>query len=134
MLSTHAITMLGKKGFVTLEQLSDAIQPLMEQYQSMMIGMDVFMAENPQLANDPSAILDIMDCFYRLILLSIKVGPMTFKCTCTSGFVSYAGEHSTLAAMLFDSVMEVPPGADITRLKDRQAKVRLTPFTLKRSW
>ena len=50
--STHAIAMLEKKGFTSLEQLREAIEPLMEQYQCMMIDMNEFMTEHPELAND----------------------------------------------------------------------------------
>ena len=132
--STHAISMFEKKGFTSLEQLREVVPPLMEQYQSMMIDMDAFMRENPQFVQDPEAIMDIMDCLYRVLPLTVRVGPATFKCVCTEGFVSYACVHSTLAAMFFDPDMEVPGIADITRLKDRPAKVRLTPFSHKRQW
>jgi hypothetical protein len=98
----------------------------------MMVNMDEFMSENPQFAKEPGAIMDLMDSFYRLILLPIRVGPMCFKCTCTRGFVWYACNHSTIATMLFDPTIEVPQSADITRLKDRPAKVRTTPFSLHR--
>jgi hypothetical protein len=64
------------------------------------------------------------------IPLSLRVGPMCFKCTCTDGFVWYACKHSTIATMLFDPATEVPPAADITRIKDRPAKVRSNPFNL----
>ncbi len=68
----------------------------------MMVNMDEFMSESPQFAKEPGAIMDIMDSFYRLILLPIRVGLMCFKCTCTKGFVSYACDNSTIATMLFD--------------------------------
>ena len=87
--STHAIAILKKKRLASLEQLREVIQPLMEQYHSMMIDMDLFMTENLHLAKDPAAIMDIMDCFSRVLPLSIRVGPMSFKCVCTDGFVSY---------------------------------------------
>ncbi len=89
----------------------------------MMVNMDEFMTEHLQFAKEPGAIMDIMDSFYRLIQLQVRVGPMCFKCTCTKGFVSYACKHSTIATMLFDPAMEVPQSADITKLKDRPAKV-----------
>ncbi len=128
MLSKHLITNLENKGFTTLEQLLKVVDPIRQQCQSMMVNMDEFMSENPQFAKEPGAIMDIMDIFYRLILLPIRVGPMCFKCTCTKGFVSYACDHSTIATMLFDPATEVPQSAYITRIKDRPANVQTNPF------
>jgi hypothetical protein len=87
--STHLISMLENKGFSTLEQLREVVDRLWQQHQSMMINMDELMEENPQFAKEPAAIMDIMDCFYRLIPISLRVGPMCFKRTCTDGFVWY---------------------------------------------
>ena len=130
--SKYFIANLENKGFKTLEQLRDVVDPVRQQYQSMMVNMDEFMTENPQFSKEPGAIMDIMDSFYRLIPLPVKVGPMCFKCTCTKGFVSFACEHSTIATMLFDPRLEVPPSADMTKIRDRPAKVRYTPFDVYR--
>jgi hypothetical protein len=86
--SKYFLMNLENKGFKTLEQLHEAVDPVRQEYQSTMVNMDLFMTENPHFAKEPGAIMDIMDSFYRLIPLSVKVGPMCFKCTCTKGFVS----------------------------------------------
>ncbi len=80
--SKHLIANLENKGFTTMERSREVVDPIRQQYQSMMVNMDEFMKENPQFAKEPGAIMDIMDSFYRLILLHIRVGPMCFKCTC----------------------------------------------------
>ncbi len=77
-LSKFFITNLENKGFKTLEQLREAVDPVRQEYQSMMVNMDEFMTENPQFTKEPGAIMDIMDSFYRLITLPVKVGPMCF--------------------------------------------------------
>ena len=46
--SMHAISMLEKKGYKSMEQLYEVIQPLIEQYQCMMINRDKFIEDNPQ--------------------------------------------------------------------------------------
>ncbi len=88
--SKYLITSLESKGFVTVEQLREVVDPIRQQYQSMMVNVDEFMVENPHFAKESGAVMDIMDSVYRLILLPIRVGPMCFKCTCTKGFVWYA--------------------------------------------
>ena len=120
--SKYFIANLENKGFKTLEQLREVVDPVRQQYQSMMVNMDGFMTENPHFAKEPEAIMDIMDSFYRLIPLPVRVA-MCFKCTCTKGFVSFACEHSTIATMLFDPRLEVPQSADITKLKEKPAKI-----------
>jgi hypothetical protein len=124
--SKYLITSLERKGFVTMEQLCEAVDHIRQQYQSMMVNMDEYMVENPHVAKEPGAIMDIMDGFYRLIPLPIRVGLMCFKCTSTKGSVWYTCDHSTIATILFDPAMEVPQSA--TRIKDRSAKVRTNPF------
>ena len=61
--SKYFIASLENKGFKTLEQLREAVDPIREEYQSMMVNMDEFMTENPHFAKEPEAIMDIMDSF-----------------------------------------------------------------------
>jgi hypothetical protein len=53
-----------KQRITTLEQLREVVDPIKQQYQSMMVNMDEFMSENPQFAKEPGAIMDIIDSFY----------------------------------------------------------------------
>ncbi len=81
MQSKHLIANLENKGFTSMEQLREVVDPIRhwQQYQSMMVKMDEFMNENPHFAKEPGAIMDIMDSFYKLILLPLRVGPMCFN-------------------------------------------------------
>ncbi len=61
-----------------MEQLREVVDLILQQYQSMIVNLDEFMVENSQFAKEPGAIMDIMDSFYRLILLPLRVGPKRY--------------------------------------------------------
>jgi hypothetical protein len=125
--TSEVIRSMERRGYVLLEELREALQPLILQYQQLTHkDLDDFYDGDTGTLG-PEHMLDVMDSFHRLTPIR-QFGQIHWRCPCTWGFRHMACHHTALFSALWDPDVRVPSDQSEVPIPQRKGKTVSTVF------
>ena len=127
--TTQTIRSMERRGYLLIEDLKEALQPLRLQYQQLTYkDLDDFY-DGDTASLGPGNMLDLMESFHRLTPIH-KFGQVHTRCCCPKGFRNLACHHSALLSVLWDPEVQVPSSLSLVPIPRRKGKVVPTAFNV----